>query len=613
MFWPKKQSMKINLTLLWLSLFLFTSQLTHAQTRQADSLALVMLYDSTGGSNWTTTWDLNQPMDSWFGVGISNDRVISLTLTNMNLSGRLPDLPLSALTDLSLSYNQLSGVVQDFINMPNLRTLLLKRNQLSGGVPNFSSLPLLEYLDLENNQLVGSIPDFNNLPQLEKLSLAYNQLVGTIPNFTSIPLLTRLYLHNNQLTGAIPDFSHIPLLFTIGLSHNQLTGTLPDFSNLPTVRYLYLSNNQLTGTIPDFSAIPQLQRLWLRTNQLTGAIPNFSNLPVLKELELGYNQLSGVIPNFSNIPVLTSLHLENNQLHGTVPDFNNLPVVETIHLDNNELSGTLPNFGNLSALIGLQIKNNKLTGSIPDFNNMGSLAYLYIDGNQLSGVVPTFNNCPMINLGIHANQFTFKDILPNYSTLSGRLINYYYNPQDSVATAQSVDLSVGSSYTIDLGIDDTVSTNIYYWYRNGILVDSVIGTNEYTITNFQAADAGTYTAKIKNRVVFDPSLISTFFDNNLYLYSRPITLQLNTSISNLSTQPLQVYPNPTQDIIYLNPPNVQGAFEVQVLNLQGQVVQESKNSGTTVWQVSLQEQPAGVYFVRLVQGEQVWQEQVVKQ
>ncbi len=32
-----------------------------------DSLALVALYNATDGANWTNTWNLNDPMSTWYG------------------------------------------------------------------------------------------------------------------------------------------------------------------------------------------------------------------------------------------------------------------------------------------------------------------------------------------------------------------------------------------------------------------------------------------------------------------------------------------------------------------------------------------------------------------
>ncbi len=40
---------------------------SHSQST-ADSLALVALYNSTDGANWTDQWDLDQPVSTWDGI-----------------------------------------------------------------------------------------------------------------------------------------------------------------------------------------------------------------------------------------------------------------------------------------------------------------------------------------------------------------------------------------------------------------------------------------------------------------------------------------------------------------------------------------------------------------
>ena len=52
---------------------------TKAQVLESDSLALVALYNSTDGSNWTnnTNW-LTGNVDTWFGVTVSGNRVTEL-------------------------------------------------------------------------------------------------------------------------------------------------------------------------------------------------------------------------------------------------------------------------------------------------------------------------------------------------------------------------------------------------------------------------------------------------------------------------------------------------------------------------------------------------------
>ncbi len=304
--------------------------------------ALVEFWESTDGVSWTNSTGWNTPDTSpcdWYGVTCSGGHILTIALNANNLSGSLTNLALPNLTQLNLSYNQLSGAIPDFSNLPNLTLLYLYKNQLTGGIPDFSNLPNLEMLHLMFNQLTGEIPDFSNLPNLKWLYLYKNQLTGDIPDFSNLPNLTLLFLYNNQLTGEIPDFSNLLNLKQLRLNNNQLTGDIPDFSNLPNLERLYLRNNQLTGDIPDFSNLPNFERLYLYNNQLTGDIPDFSNLPNLKWLSLYNNQLTGEIPDFSNLPNLERLELNKNQLTGDIPD---LPGVITYGgFGYNALTGDL--------------------------------------------------------------------------------------------------------------------------------------------------------------------------------------------------------------------------------------------------------------------------------
>ncbi|MCH8838691.1 MAG: hypothetical protein IIA60_13000 [Candidatus Marinimicrobia bacterium] len=64
----------------FIGLLLAISLPAQAQVLESDSLALVALYDSTDGANWTNTWDLNTPVDTWYGVTVSGGRVTELCL-----------------------------------------------------------------------------------------------------------------------------------------------------------------------------------------------------------------------------------------------------------------------------------------------------------------------------------------------------------------------------------------------------------------------------------------------------------------------------------------------------------------------------------------------------
>ena len=63
-----------------------------AQASTSDSLALVDLYNSTNGPDWTnhTNWLTSAPLSTWFGVFLDGPYVNSIALQHNNLVGTLP-------------------------------------------------------------------------------------------------------------------------------------------------------------------------------------------------------------------------------------------------------------------------------------------------------------------------------------------------------------------------------------------------------------------------------------------------------------------------------------------------------------------------------------------
>ncbi|KAG7631806.1 Leucine-rich repeat [Arabidopsis suecica] len=102
--------------------------------------------------------------NSWTGLTCSKDkiaRVISLNLTNLGLSGSLPPSinKMTALKDLWLGKNKLTGPIPDLSPMTRLETLHLEDNQFTGAIPeSLAKLPSLRTLSIKNNKLKGSIP-----------------------------------------------------------------------------------------------------------------------------------------------------------------------------------------------------------------------------------------------------------------------------------------------------------------------------------------------------------------------------------------------------------------------------------------------------------------------
>jgi hypothetical protein len=97
-----------------------------------DSLALVALYNSTNGPEWTNNanW-LTGPVDTWYGITVENERVTWLHLENNNLSGQIPP---------------------EIGNLFNLQDLVISNNELIY-LPSLMSLPYLDNLTINYNKL----------------------------------------------------------------------------------------------------------------------------------------------------------------------------------------------------------------------------------------------------------------------------------------------------------------------------------------------------------------------------------------------------------------------------------------------------------------------------
>ena len=224
--------------------------------READSLALVSLYNTMGGPNWTdnANW-LTGDLETWKGIEITLDRVSRINLTNNNLSGTLPDQlgDLRYLRSLELSNNNISGAIpRPVFELSFLETLFLQANLLTGELPPqlFNQISLRN-LALGQNSWTGVIPpEIINLQNLEYLVLNYTGLSGPIPDELGFlrKMKTLLSLDNNQLTGTIPvSLGNMPDLEILRLQNNQLTGAVPGFSDtFQFLREFDLSNNQLT-------------------------------------------------------------------------------------------------------------------------------------------------------------------------------------------------------------------------------------------------------------------------------------------------------------------------------------------------------------------------------
>jgi Leucine-rich repeat (LRR) protein len=337
------------------------SGLVHGAIPAEEREALIALYNSTNGDNWTDNSGWKEPPlhtdgfampgteGTWYGVTVSGGHV----------------------TKIDLNYNQITGIIPTELgNLSNLEYLILSFNQLSGSIPlELGNLSNLKHLDLYGNDLTNSIPpELGNLRNLEVLLLCSNQLSGSIPSeLGKLSSLGSLYLFSNKLSGTIPkELGDLSNMRWLRLEYNQLSGSIPPkLGNLINLEYLYLFSNQLSGSIPsELGNLSNLLEMRLFSNKLSGSIPSeLGNLTNLGDLRLSDNKLSSAIPTvLGNLTNLWSLRLNSNKLTGSIPsELENLSSLYFLYLSNNELSGTIPtSLMNLTKLGDLDIGYNCL-------------------------------------------------------------------------------------------------------------------------------------------------------------------------------------------------------------------------------------------------------------
>jgi len=241
-----------------------------------DSLALVALYNATGGPSWTRkdNW-LTGPVNTWYGIEAVSCNVLSIDLYGNNLTGSLPD---------SIKY------------LDKLEKLIVTNNRLSGQIPAIiGNLTTLRILHLDDNNFTGAIPsELWNLIGLQELLLNLNPLqAAEIPaSIANLAQLQVLGMAEINLQGEIPPQLYtLTNLWNLALYGNNLTGTIStDIKNLTNLKNLYFNSNQLEGSIPtEIGNLSSLTDLGLEYNFFE-EMPNLSNVDSL--LWCAYNNLT---------------------------------------------------------------------------------------------------------------------------------------------------------------------------------------------------------------------------------------------------------------------------------------------------------------------------------
>ncbi len=415
----------------------------HAQANKQDSLALVDIYNKTGGEYWfeKTNWLTKAPLSTWQGVGVAflTGRVVSFSTTFGSVTSELPASigNLTALNYLELVGDLTGNLPISIGNLINLKHLYVTGNFRS--IPSsIGNLSQLEYLyiggDLLSDGALKSLPSsIGNLFNLKELNLISNPGLTEIPStIGNLFKLEKLSLEQNFSLTEMPS--------TIG--------------NLTSLKELNLIRNYSLTEIPS----------------------TIGNLFHLQTLNINYNSLLTAIPStIGNLFSLKALNLSDNNFNTTIPSFlGNLDNLEYLNLGSSKFIGSIPSsIGKLKKLKGLSFFNNHLEDPVPSsISNLTNLKVLEVEYNNFS-----YDGLETIGYALPNVYFYFTGVAKvNYlsdSILSvsagGTLTNntytwshlYYDTINNWVYWVADTTISANSNFNISWAKSDIIKVDVY--------------------------------------------------------------------------------------------------------------------------------------------------------
>jgi hypothetical protein len=314
---------------IFLTLFLLLSanqnaitQVLHPKVSEADSLALIKIYNAMNGPDWNYNHDwLTGRVHTWAGVVVPDyeDRVQQIILYSNNLSGVFPEIEtgLEQLKTINFNDNNLSGAFPENIcSITSLEGLSLAGNQIDGDIPeSINKLVNLKFLDLKNNKIGSIDPNafmINTFADLGRLELNQNNIVisdevvgmNILKALCSYVNLYYVDLSYNSFNCPLTEeIGNLDKLTHLNLYQCGLSDVIPmEIGNLINLRYLNLGNNNLQGDVPQ--SLENLVLLSgsfiLSNNNLTG-LPKLSPFPNVQTFDIRKNRFTfkDIIPNLN--------------------------------------------------------------------------------------------------------------------------------------------------------------------------------------------------------------------------------------------------------------------------------------------------------------------------
>ena len=231
----------------------------------------------------------------------------------------------------------------------------------------------LKYLDFSYNSLTSIPTEIVNLTNLTSLNFSSNQLTS-IPSEIGLLLnLKNLFLDRNNLIDIPANIGNLNNLTGLSLFSNNLTAIPPEIGNIDSLQYLYLDSNNISNLPSEIGNLTNILKLGLRANQLTSLPDSIVNItPINNGLDLGYNQLD--TNNLSPAVIIWADKYDpdwrETQHVAIIYNPNIIPNKLSLTIKNSSIKFYLPTSGNIKLLI-YNIKGKLLSSLVDSYKKAG--------------------------------------------------------------------------------------------------------------------------------------------------------------------------------------------------------------------------------------------------
>lgn len=513
---------------------------------------LIDLYNQTNGPEWAVQWDFTQDPQKWYGITVQNGRVTGIGLSGVLLSGTVPSSlsSLSALRNLDLSSNRISGNLSFLSAFHELQVLNLNDDDFQGDVSNtFAGLSTLQELSINNTKLtISDLSGFiGGLNQLQRLEIAGVGIKNLPVNLNQMTQLAHLDLSHDSIQN--PEvLSSLSALQELKMNGSGLKKIPAAISGLKTLTFLELNDNQIS----DFTSLAPLTSLItfsIKNNGLTQIPPQVSGLLGLQDLFLSFNQITEGLANLSSLKDLQILWVDNNHLEGAFPsEVINLPALQFLNLSGNNLSGPLP-------------------AALPEITDISN------------------------------NRFVAADLIAFFNGDQGKTIINFSPQRYDDPVVISTPLGSEARLTQSLSSSDGYE---FMWLKN--LGDDIqIDTPDYTISPTKDSDYTKYTVEAFLEQDTPAGLFQASF------FREPIALSLSLGTDDPSLEGIAIYPNPTSDFLNIRSTK-EKVTEAKLFDMSGKIILTQRNPT----QLNLSHLPSAMYILSVTTVKGVRQFKVVK-